>query len=158
MTAVLDEYRDKGVGHALKVDQWHWAKKNNYKEISWTFDPLVSRNAKLNLIKCGVDIASYHSNFYGDMPDALNAGDESDRLMVSWKVVGDNPKPRELITSPKSDDILIAIPEDIVAIRSSDLAENLRWRHKVRDQFLKAFNQGGQVVGFSTNNEYVVRI
>ena len=158
MTAVLDEYRDKGVGHALKVDQWHWAKKNNYKEISWTFDPLVSRNAKLNLIKCGVDIASYHPNFYGDMPDALNAGDESDRLMASWKVVGDNPKPRELITSPKSDDILIAIPEDIVAIRSSDLAENLRWRHKVREQFLKAFAQGGQVVGFSTNNEYVVRI
>jgi predicted GNAT superfamily acetyltransferase len=92
------------------------------------------------------------------MPDALNAGDESDRLMASWKVFGDNPKPRELITSPKSDDILIAIPEDIVAIRSSDLAENLRWRHKVRDQFLKAFDQGGQVVGFSTNNEYVVRI
>ena len=158
MTAVLDEYRDQGVGYALKADQWHWAKKNNYKEISWTFDPLVSRNAKLNLIKCGVDIAGYYPNFYGDMPDALNAGDESDRLMASWKVVGDNPKPRELITSPKSDDLLIAIPEDIVAIRSSDLTENLRWRHKVREQFLKAFDRGGQVVGFSTNNEYVVRI
>ena len=118
----------------------------------------MAGNAKLNLIKCGVDIAGYYPNFYGDMPDALNAGDESDRLMASWKVVGDNPKPRELITSPKSDDLLIAIPEDIVAIRSSDLAENLRWRHKVREQFLKAFDQGGQVVGFSTNNEYVVRI
>ena len=37
MTAVLDSFRDKGIGHALKVDQYKWAKKNNYKEITWTF-------------------------------------------------------------------------------------------------------------------------
>jgi predicted GNAT superfamily acetyltransferase len=158
MTAVLDEYRDQGVGYALKMDQWYWAKKNNFSEISWTFDPLVSRNAKLNLIKLGVNISSYHPNFYGDMPDALNAGDESDRLMVSWKVVGENPVKRELISTPKPSDILIQIPADIVAIRSRSKEENLRWRRKVREQFLQAFEKGGQVVGFSTNSEYVVRI
>jgi predicted GNAT superfamily acetyltransferase len=158
MTAVLDEYRDQGVGYALKMDQWHWAKKNNFSEISWTFDPLVSRNAKLNLIKLGVNISSYHPNFYGDMPDALNAGDESDRLMVSWKVVGENPGKRELISTPKPNDILIQIPADIVAIRSRNKEENLRWRRKVREQFLQAFEKGGQVIGFSTNSEYVVRI
>jgi predicted GNAT superfamily acetyltransferase len=138
MTAVLEEYRDQGVGYALKIDQWHWAKKNNFSEISWTFDPLVSRNAKLNLIKLGVDISSYHPNFYGDMPDALNAGDESDRLMVSWKVVGDNPLQRELVSTPKPNDILIQIPADIMAIRSKDREENLRWRRKVREQFLQS--------------------
>jgi predicted GNAT superfamily acetyltransferase len=158
MTAVLDEYRDQGVGYALKMDQWYWAKENNYSEISWTFDPLVSRNAKLNLIKLGVEISAYHPNFYGDMPDALNAGDESDRLMVSWKVKGENPIKRELISVPKPNDILIKIPADIVAIRSRDKEENLRWRRKVRQQFQQAFEQGGQVVGFSTNSEYVVRI
>jgi len=158
MTAVLDEYRDQGVGYGLKIDQWHWAKKNYYSEISWTFDPLVSRNAKLNLIKLGVNISSYHPNFYGDMPDALNAGDESDRLMVSWKVVGENPVQRELVSTPKPNDILIQIPADIVAIRSKDREENLRWRRKVREQFLQSFEKGGQVVGFSTNSEYVVRI
>ena len=158
MTAVLDEYRDQGVGYALKIDQWHWAKKNNYPEISWTFDPLVSRNAKLNLIKLGVNISSFHPNFYGDMPDSLNAGDESDRLMVSWKVIGENPVQRELVSITKPNDILIQIPSDIVAIRFSDKTENLRWRRKVREQFLQAFEKGGKVVGFSTNSEYVVRI
>jgi predicted GNAT superfamily acetyltransferase len=158
MTAVLEEYRDQGVGYALKMDQWHWAKEHSYSEISWTFDPLVSRNAKLNLIKLGVDISSYHPNFYGDMPDALNAGDESDRLMVSWKVVGENPVKQELISTPKPTDILIQIPADIVAIRSRSKEENLRWRRKVREQFLQAFEKGGQVVGFSANSEYVVRI
>jgi len=158
MTAVLDEYRDQGVGYALKMDQWRWAKKNNYPEISWTFDPLVRRNAKLNIVKLGVDVSAYHPNFYGDMPDALNAGDESDRLMVSWKVIGENPVQRELVSTPKPNDILVQIPADIVAIRSSDREENLRWRRKVREQFLQAFEKGGQVVGFSTNSEYVVRI
>ena len=158
MTAVLDKYRDQGIGYALKIDQWQWAKKNNYKEITWTFDPLVARNAKLNLIKLGVDISAYYPNFYGDMPDALNAGDESDRVMASWKVAGDQPVAKSVITNPDKADTLIKIPEDIVTIRSEDISENLKWRHKVREEFMRAFEKGGKVVGFSANNEYVVRV
>jgi predicted GNAT superfamily acetyltransferase len=158
MTAVLDEYRDQGVGYALKIDQWSWAKKHEYSHLSWTFDPLVRRNAKLNLVKLGVDISAYYSNFYGAMPDALNAGDESDRLIVSWSTEIDAPKARELITHPKPDDILIEIPEDIVAIRSKNQSESMKWRRQVREQFLAAFEKNGKVVGFSANNEYVVRI
>jgi len=158
MTAVLDEYRDKGVGYALKVDQWNWAKQNNYSHLSWTFDPLVRRNAKLNIVKLGVEILGYYPNFYGEMSDALNAGDESDRLMVSWKTSLDAPKARDLIANPKPNDILIAIPEDIVAIRSKNQRESMRWRRQVREQFMAAFEKDGKVIGFSTNNEYVVRI
>jgi predicted GNAT superfamily acetyltransferase len=158
MTAVLDEYRDQGVGHALKIDQWNWAKKQKYPYLSWTFDPLVRRNAKLNVVKLGVDISAYHPNFYGEMPDALNAGDESDRLIVSWSTDIDEPKARELITHPKPDDVLIEIPEDIVGIRSEDQSESMKWRRQVREQFLSAFEKNGKVVGFSANNEYVVRI
>ena len=158
MTAVLDDYRDQGIGYALKINQWLWAKNNNYKEITWTFDPLVARNAKVNLIKLGVGISAYYPSFYGDMPDALNAGDESDRVMASWKVVGEQPRSKSVIINPVKSDTLITIPEDIVTIRSKDMSENLRWRHKVREEFMRAFEKGGKVVGFSANNEYVVRI
>jgi len=158
MTAVLDKFRDKGIGHALKIDQYKWAKQNKYKEITWTFDPLVARNAKLNILKLGVDISAYYPNFYGDMPDELNAGDESDRVMASLKVVGDLPTPRTAITTPDKSAILIAIPSDIVAIRGKDLAENLRWRRSVRDEFVEVLARGGKVIGFSENNEYVVQI
>ena len=158
MTAVLDSFRDKGIGHALKVDQYKWAKQNNYKEITWTFDPLVARNAKLNVLKLGVDISAYYPNFYGDMPDELNAGDESDRVMASLKVVGDVPTPKTAISTPDKSAVLIAIPDDIVAIRGKDLAENLRWRRSVRDEFVSALARGGKVIGFSANNEYVVQI
>ena len=158
MTAVLDNFRDKGIGYALKVDQYKWAKQNNYKEITWTFDPLVARNAKLNILKLGVDISAYYPNFYGDMPDELNAGDESDRVMASLKVVGDLPTPRTAISTPDKSAVLIAIPDDIVAIRGKDLAENLRWRRSVRDEFVGVLALGGKVIGFSVNNEYVVQI
>jgi predicted GNAT superfamily acetyltransferase len=158
MTAVIKDYRNQGIGYALKIDQWHWAKKNNYNEITWTFDPLVARNAKFNLIKLGVDISNYYPNFYGDMPDAINAGDESDRVMASWKVVGEQPRSKSVIINPDKSDTLITIPEDIVTIRSKDISENLKWRHKVREEFMRAFEKGGKVVGFSANNEYVVRI
>ena len=158
MTAVLPEFRDKGVGYSLKIDQWNWAKKKNYSHLSWTFDPLVRRNAKLNIVKLGVDISAYYPNFYGEMPDALNAGDESDRLMVSWRTDIAAPKVRKLINKPESGDILIEIPEDIVAIRSKDKEESMKWRKQVREQFMAAFEKKGRVIGFSANNEYVVRI
>ena len=158
MTAVLPEFRDKGVGYALKIDQWNWAKKQKYSHLSWTFDPLVRRNAKLNIVKLGVDISAYYPNFYGWMSDALNAGDESDRLMVSWRTDIDAPKARELITNPEPTDILIEIPEDIVAIRSNNQSESMKWRRQVREQFMAAFEKNGKVIGFSANNEYVVRI
>ena len=158
MTAVLDDYRDQGIGYALKIDQWNWAKKKNYSHLSWTFDPLVRRNAKLNIAKLGVDISAYHPNFYGEMPDALNAGDESDRLMVLWRTDIDTPRARELITNPEPDDVLIEIPEDIVAIRTKNQSESMKWRRQVREQFMAAIEKKGKVVGFSANNEYVVRI
>jgi predicted GNAT superfamily acetyltransferase len=158
MTAVLPEYRDQGVGYALKMDQWNWARRNDYPYLSWTFDPLVRRNAKLNVVKLGVEISAYYSNFYGEMPDALNAGDESDRLMVSWSTNSDELKAKVLIVNPDPNDILIEIPEDIVAIRSKNQSESIKWRRQVREQFMAAFAKNGKVIGFSTNSEYVVRI
>jgi predicted GNAT superfamily acetyltransferase len=158
MTAVLDKYRDQGIGHALKINQWFWAKENKYKEIIWTFDPLIRRNAKFNLIKLGVDIIGYYPNFYGDMFDALNIGDETDRLMARWKVKGDQPKTKSVILNPKPSNILIKIPENIVSIREISISENLKWRYIVRAQFLNAFNKDGIVVGFSANNEYVIKM
>jgi predicted GNAT superfamily acetyltransferase len=158
MAAVVDGYRDKGVGYALKVDQYQWARKNNYPEITWTFDPLVARNAKFNLLKLGVDILAYHPNFYGAMSDSVNAGDESDRFMASWKVVGETPTSRSAITEPSDSAKLIEIPNDIVAVRNLDPVENLRWRRKVREEFMEVLSRGGKVVGFSENNEYVVEL
>ncbi|NDA41813.1 MAG: hypothetical protein EBX85_04225 [Actinobacteria bacterium] len=92
------------------------------------------------------------------MADALNAGDESDRLLVSWKTDGISPKPRDLAGENLDGLLSIEIPDDIVAIRSINHEENMKWRLKVRTEMMNALNQGGTIVGFSTKNEYLLRV
>jgi len=74
----------RSVGYAMKLHQRAWALRRQVAEIAWTFDPLIRRNAYFNLVKLGARAAEYLPNFYGGMHDSINAGTESDRLLVSW--------------------------------------------------------------------------
>lgn len=158
MVAVLPKHRDLGIGASLKSHQYQWALQHNYPFISWTFDPLVKRNAKLNLLKLGVAISEYHPNFYGPMQDPVNSGDDSDRLMAIWKVNQDGPQPREAIARPSTNAILIPIPENIVGMRRKNLDDARRTRIEFRNHFLSAISKGAKVIGFSSNGEYVLEI
>lgn len=156
MTATLPKFRDAGIGTALKMHQYTWARENGYKSIRWTFDPLVRRNAKLNIVKLGVDVIEYHPNFYGAMPDMLNSGDESDRLMARWDLTDETPLMRPLVTKFPEDCIRIAIPEDIVKLRGEDPAKAKQWRLNVRQVFMNALKNKRELIGFSDNNEYIL--
>lgn len=156
MTAFIDGYRDRGLGTQVKMHQWSWAKARGYKSITWTYDPLVRRNARLNILKLGADVISYHPNFYGNMADELNNGDESDRIMVRWDTTVDVPQPRNEISEPPYDAELISLPVDIVEIRRSDPELSKKYRFEVRAAFMEAFATGKKVIGFSANNEYVL--
>jgi predicted GNAT superfamily acetyltransferase len=156
MAATLPQFRDAGIGSALKMHQYSWARNEGYKSIRWTFDPLVRRNAKLNLVKLGVDIVDYYPNFYGSMPDMLNAGDESDRLMVRWDLEEEVPLARPVVTKYPDDCIRIAIPEDIVKLRGEDPAKAREWRMNVRQVFMNALKNKRELIGFSENNEYIL--
>ena len=84
MAAVLAPYRDQHIGAALKMHQRVWALDHDIDTIVWTFDPLVRRNAVLNLMKLGVDVEGFEVDFYGAMDDGINAGDPTDRLFAWW--------------------------------------------------------------------------
>jgi predicted GNAT superfamily acetyltransferase len=83
-TAVLPEARSRQVGWALKLHQRSWALDHGLGAITWTFDPLVRRNVWFNLAKLGALPIADEEDFYGAIPDAINAGDESDRFVVHW--------------------------------------------------------------------------
>jgi predicted GNAT superfamily acetyltransferase len=89
ITGVTDAAQVRGIGFALKQHQRAWALARRVDVVSWTFDPLVRRNAHFNLVKLGAEIVEYLPNFYGRMPDAINAGDESDRCLVSWPLASE---------------------------------------------------------------------
>lgn len=83
---VLPEARDSGVGFALKRAQWQIVRKQGLDRITWTYDPLLSRNGHLNIGRLGAVCNTYLREVYGEMRDGLNAGLASDRFQVDWWV------------------------------------------------------------------------
>jgi len=82
--AVHPEWHKQGIGFALKRAQWQMVRKQGIDRITWTYDPLISRNAYLNIARLGAVCSTYLRSAYGDMQDGLNAGLPSDRFQVDW--------------------------------------------------------------------------
>lgn len=84
MLGVLDSHRNSGIGFALKRAQWQMVRHQGLDHITWTYDPLLSRNAQLNIAKLGAVCNTYRCSEYGEMHAGLNAGLPSDRFQVDW--------------------------------------------------------------------------
>jgi predicted GNAT superfamily acetyltransferase len=82
--AVHPDWSSKGIGFALKRAQWQLVRKQGMDRITWTYDPLLSRNAHLNIARLGAVCNTYLRSEYGEMQDGLNAGLPSDRFQVDW--------------------------------------------------------------------------
>lgn len=84
MLAVHPDYRGEGLGFLLKRAQWQMVRHQGIDLITWTYDPLLSRNAHLNITRLGAVCGTYMREFYGEMRDGLNIGLPSDRFEVDW--------------------------------------------------------------------------
>ncbi len=84
LLAVHPDWRSAGIGFALKRAQWQMVRKQGMDRITWTYDPLQSRNAHLNIARLGAVCNTYLRSAYGEMQDGLNAGIASDRFQVDW--------------------------------------------------------------------------
>ena len=84
MLAAVPDHRHRGVGEALKLAQRAQALDQGIEVMRWTFDPMVARNAWLNVGKLGVVVDRFERDFYGTMSDSINEGERSDRFTVAW--------------------------------------------------------------------------
>jgi predicted GNAT superfamily acetyltransferase len=91
---VLPDYRGQQIGYQLKLAQRDYVAAQGVRLITWTYDPLESRNARLNIAKLGAVCNTYRRDVYGDMVDALNAGLPSDRFQVDWWITSPRVKER----------------------------------------------------------------
>jgi predicted GNAT superfamily acetyltransferase len=160
VTGIRSDLRNTGVGSALKQHQWAWAKENDFATISWTFDPLVRRNAHFNLLTLGAKAVSYHRDFYGELGDSINGDDNTDRLVVEREVKEKLSPPSASAITASPGDHLIATPEDIVALRQSGRATDRKLvkdlRLAQRESFESAFAASKFVRGFTTDGSYVL--
>ena len=91
---VHPDYRSAGVGYALKHFQRQFVCAQGLDLVTWTYDPLLSRNAQLNIAKLGGICNTYRRNVYGELRDGLNAGLPTDRFLVDWWLASDRVERR----------------------------------------------------------------
>ncbi len=186
IAGVADGMTGRNVGFALKLHQRSWAMQRGVSQIAWTFDPLISRNAYFNLVKLGAQAAEYLPNFYGSMLDTINGGDDSDRLLVRWRLrdpavvaactgrhgpaeVTDELAAGATIGLDIDADgaplpgeldgqtVLVAVPRDIEALRAVDPRLAKRWRLALRETLSVLLDDGGRIDGFDRAGWYVIR-
>jgi len=90
MAGVAPAYQNQNLGYRLKLAQREHVLTQGIRLITWTFDPLESRNARLNFHKLGAICHTYLRDLYGSMRDALNVGLPSDRFQVEWHIASDH--------------------------------------------------------------------
>jgi predicted GNAT superfamily acetyltransferase len=146
MTAVLDGYRDRGVGRQLKLNQREDALARGIALIEWTFDPLVTKNAYFNFMRLGAIARRYLPNAYGITTSPLHGSLPTDRLVAEWHLKSSRVlrtlagKKQAALPSKKA--VRISIPANLEELRSSHPSRALELQSAVRSVFLKWFRKG----------------
>lgn len=183
MTAVSRSLRDQGIGRLLKLFQRKEMLRAGIDKIYWTFDPLVARNAHLNLNRLGARIQDYFPDFYADMGSDLHRGLGTDRFRAVWHIgeerveqvlAGRYPSPsdadlRAPIVNTRLDAsgqpqpivedlsllpaVRIEIPADIHAVDNASEGAGQRWRSCTRRAFQGYLDRGYDVCGFHRSED-----
>ena len=175
ISGVIPGSQGHGVGYALKLHQRSWAAERGIGRITWTFDPLIRRNAWFNLVKLGARVDGFHPDFYGPMEDGINGGDPTDRCVVTWLV---DPKPG-VSAAPASPLIVLAegssgepvvlgepagsdvvgcqIPADVIELRTRNPGLAREWRLALRQTMGAAIESGYVATSITREGCYLLQ-
>ena len=178
MMGVAPSHQSRGVGYQLKLAQRELVLDQGIDLMTWTYDPLESRNAYLNIHKLGGVCRTYVRDYYGPLADGLSAGLPSDRYQVEWWLgaervcrclAGDPGRrledsipqvnttactpqgylvPGEVNLKEHARTIRFEIPPDYQALKAAAPALALEWRLAVRRTSEAYFAAGYTVVDF----------
>jgi predicted GNAT superfamily acetyltransferase len=167
LLAVRESARNLGVGRLLKERQRALLASRGIPEMRWSFDPMIVKNAHLNLNRLGARVVRYVPNMYGITDSPLHHGLATDRLVVAWATTGTAPTalpmstaPAPILTAePQLDDELlepgdqrpaavwIEVPSDFPQLLAQSPRAAKAWHEAVRTHFLWALDSGYTVTG-----------
>jgi len=173
MLAVHAEARGQGLGRRLKLYQREELLKRGVRRVFWTFDPLVARNAHLNLSRLGARVVGFVPNMYGEATGSPLHDGPTDRFILRWDLDSQGvrwaierevaedaseavheaplvapPEPGRMpdeLELPETDTVRIGIPCDLADVAPEPLTA---WRDFVRDAFLTYLRRGYVVQSF----------
>jgi predicted GNAT superfamily acetyltransferase len=165
LLAVRPEARGVGIGERLKRYQRALVRAIGVETMRWTFDPLVARNAHLNLARLGARAAEYVPNMYGaDTGSPLHGAIPTDRLVAVWDLTRPDdvpaagpPSPAPVVNAPDAHGapalngmpdaplVRVAVPPDVHAL---PVERRAAWRSTTRDAFTTYLDRGYEIVGF----------
>ena len=177
MMAVDARLRDRGCGLRMKLLHRKIALARGIPSICWTFDPLQSRNAKLNITRLGAIVEEYVPDCYGHFPSVIEKGLPSDRFVVNWRIgtarverrlrgeapafdlslprvnearlnARGFPENRALHLTLQDPRLLVEIPSQTDEMRSEALPLARRWRLEARRIFRRYLAAGYRVEDF----------
>lgn len=151
LAAVAEDLRHQDIGFKMKLAQRQHAIKAGVSLIKWTFDPLQSRNAHLNINKLGAIIRRYEVNYYGEgLSTVFDSEVPSDRVFAEWWVSSAHVESALAGNRPRAEDTVesVLIPEDINDVRQGSIEDHRRWRLRVREEFQSKLAGGFIVRGF----------
>ena len=155
MTAVVAQFRDRGVGRRLKLFQRQDALNRGIERIEWTFDPLDLKNAHFNFVRLGAVARRYIPDCYGVTASPLHGGLPTDRLVAEWwlsservkSILADDASPMK--GSPER----VSIPANLTEIKEGDLESAAHLQAQARDHFQKWFANGYAATGVESRED-----
>ncbi len=177
LAAVKPALQGTNIGYRLKMAQRDRMLARGIDTITWTVDPLQSRNAYLNFSKLGVHCDKYFVNFYGDETSSVLHRSGTDRFLVTWPLdksgpvdaaslidqgstlvtFDDGTRPKMHTDTLLQGNLAIEIPDDINAILRQDKQSAMAWREATRWAFLKACEAGYRVTGYARRDRGELR-
>lgn len=178
MMGVLEGYRDLGLGLRMKQAHRRLALARGIGSICWTYDPLQSRNAALNVARLGAQPEEYIPNCYGKFESHFEKGLPSDRFLVNWRIgtaevarrLARRARPAADLHLPRANEtrlnangllenrrldlrlraprLAVEIPSNTDTLRERDLSLARQWRFEMRRVFTRYFAAGYRVVDF----------
>ena len=158
MLAVREDARDTGLGIKLKLYQRELLLQQGVDTARWTFDPLVAKNAHINLNRLGAVVVEHVENMYGDSNSTLHAGLGTDRFVVEWRLADERVAHviagREIAgreSSPQAA-VRVEIPADVYEVLERAPRDAVQWRARTRAAFRQHLAQGYRVTTFSRDS------
>jgi predicted GNAT superfamily acetyltransferase len=135
MMAVAPDYRNQGLGFRMKLAHRKLALERGIRSICWTFDPLQSRNAALNIARLGALPEDYVADCYGHFPSKIEKGLPSDRFVINWPIGSSRVRER-LRQKPLTHPIFGYAQVNETKTGSRDFLKNRRLHFKLTDKLL----------------------